>query len=326
MADVTSVQVTAPSRLLFGLSSFGHAAVPQYGGVGLMLQEPQVRLRITESSGSEWEFYGPGAARAELFAKRWVVSSGNVVRRGCRIVVQQLPPSHAGLGSGTQLALSVAAGLNHFFCYEQPSPCDLARSVGRADRSTVGTFGFVHGGLIWETGKNESHEDARLNGRWSLLEDWRVVLIRAVHRPGISGDAERQAFRQLPPVPPEVTRALLSEVSTRMVPAVEVGDFDKFSESVYAYGKQAGECFATIQGGPYAGENLACVIETLRDWGIRGVGQSSWGPTVFALVPNSQSVGTLMKRVRSDLDDCVEEVMVSQVNNVGASVDVECLT
>ena len=40
------VEVTASSRLHFGLFSFGHCQGRQFGGVGVMLDKPAVELHI----------------------------------------------------------------------------------------------------------------------------------------------------------------------------------------------------------------------------------------------------------------------------------------
>ena len=315
-----TVHVTAPSRLHFGMLSFGRADVPQYGGVGMMVDVPAVKLRISPSLGSDWEFCGPGADRAESFASRWARTSRRDNSRGCRIEIQQLPPPHTGLGSGTQMALSVAAGLNRFFDLVEPSPCELARSVGRAARSTVGTYGFRHGGLIFESGKPAPEENAVLESQLPIRETWQVVLIRASRTTGIFGKTENDAFVQLPPVPPEITASLRAEVTDRMLPAAATSDFDTFSQSVYTYGRIAGNCFSSVQDGPYAGPELSDIVRMLRDWGIRGVGQSSWGPTLFALLPDLNAATTLVTRIRSEFRDIVCELSVSRPNNSGATI------
>jgi len=322
MADFPTVHVTAPSRLHFGLLSFGRKDVPQYGGVGMMVDLPALKLCITPSLNSDWEFCGPGADRAETFAKRWVRSQGDVGPYGCRIAIAQLPPPHTGLGSGTQLALSVAAGLNGFFGRKEMSPCQLAHSVGRAVRSTVGTFGFRHGGLIWESGKLNPPDDAVLESREPIPSAWCVVLIRSMRSPGKSGDAERDAFARLPAVPLDITKSLRDEVSQHMLPAAAATDFDSFGESVYRYGRIAGNCFASVQSGPYGGDELVQIIQTLRSWDVRGVGQSSWGPTLYAMVPHSAAADLLVARIEAEMGAMVDSLSVSLPNNTGATVRV----
>ena len=44
--------------------------------------------------------------------------------------------------------------------------------------------------------------------------------------------------------------------------------------------------FESIQGGPYNGDDVARLVETIRDFGIDATGQSSWGPCVFSICPD----------------------------------------
>jgi len=137
---------------------------------------------------------------------------------------------------------------------------------------------------------------------------------------GKFGQTESDAFVRLPPVPPEITASLRAEVTDRMLPAADASNFDTFSESVYTYGRIAGNCFASVQDGPYAGPELSGIVRMLRDWGIRGVGQSSWGPTLFALLPDLNAATTLVSRIRSESGDVACELSVSRPNNSGATV------
>ncbi len=145
------VEVIAPSRLHFGMWSFGDPRQRQFGGVGAMIDRPGVRLRI--SPHHEWTVSGPSADRALEFAHRFLASAESSTLPGAKIEVLQAPAEHVGLGSGTQLALAVAAGL-HALSDAAPLPAaELARRVGRAYRSAIGTHGFQRGGLLVEAGK-----------------------------------------------------------------------------------------------------------------------------------------------------------------------------
>ena len=85
-----------------------------------MVDHPQVRLRL--SAADKLETTGPLAGRARAFACRWAQSAGLPTEPACRIEVVSTAPAHAGLGVGTQLALSVAAGLNAWRGRPQPAP------------------------------------------------------------------------------------------------------------------------------------------------------------------------------------------------------------
>ena len=317
-----AVEIRAPSRIHFGLLSFGQSQGPQFGGVGLMLESPGVRLVITPSQ--QWEVVGPASDRCVEYARAWTSWSGFEGPLRCRIEVQQVPTPHSGLGSGTQMGLSIATGLNRFYGRADPNPCELARSVGRANRSTVGTFGFVHGGLIYENGKLAPDAVSSLECRAHVPEEWRVVLICPRRATGLWGIAEHRAFSKLPPVPRHVTATLRREVTERMLPAVMDAALDDFGESVYQYGRTAGMCFATVQGGRFSSRQQHDVVEELRSWGVQGVGQSSWGPTVFAFVGNTKDATDLIKDMRAKWSQNDYDMTLSRPDNTGVRVsDIE---
>ena len=64
-----AVHVSAPSRLHFGLLSFGNQEGRNFGGVGLMLKEP--RVEITATPADEFATQGPYAERLLDFAQQW---------------------------------------------------------------------------------------------------------------------------------------------------------------------------------------------------------------------------------------------------------------
>jgi beta-RFAP synthase len=221
---------------------------------------------------------------------------------------------------GTQLALSVAAGLNAWTGRPQPSPAELALSVGRGQRSAVGTYGFVAGGLIVERGRLPGEPFSPLDCRVPVPDAWRFVLVHPPAAAGLSGPAEQTAFDHLPPVPEEVTEDLQAEIGLRMLPAVRDGDFVSFSDSTYRYGRLAGLCFAPVQGGPYNGPLLAGLVELIRALGVTGVGQSSWGPTLFALLPGERAAQEFVADLAARLAHDAVQLTITRPNNRGAEV------
>lgn len=68
----------------------------------------------------------------------------------------------------------------------------------------------------------------------------------------------------------------------------------------------AGQLFSRYQGGLYNGPDVATAVECARRIGLRGIGQSSWGPTVFGFA-ESQSLAQRYATQLTDLrpDWCV---------------------
>ena len=320
------VEVVAPCRLHFGLLSFGRFCGRQFGGAGVMVDGPAVRLSVT--AADQLQTAGPLADRARDFACRWAEYAGFTAdpssALACRIDIQSAASEHSGLGVGTQLALSVAAALTTWFERPPLPPAELAQSVGRGRRSAIGTYGFAAGGLIVERGRLPGEPISPLECRVPVPDAWRFVLIQPRTDAGLSGAAEQTAFDQLPPVPDEVTAELQDELYLRMLPAVKAADFAQFSDSVYRYGRLAGLCFAPVQGGPYNGPRLARIVDLVRDLGVSGVGQSSWGPTLFALLPGEEQAQEFNARLTAVLKaqpgDHEVQLSIARPNNCGARI------
>ena len=310
------VRVTAPSRLHFGLLSFGQSCERQFGGVGVMLDSPG--LEIEFAPAESFAATGPLAARAAEFAHR-VCRYLQHEPFPAQVHIRRAPPDHVGLGTGTQLGMSVAAGLHALWNLEATTE-QLAASVERGERSAIGVHGFRLGGLIVEAGKGPGESLGPLVARVALPETWRFVLLRPQHPAGISGHAERQAFAQLPPVPLETTARLRDELYNNLLPAAQAGDFTGFSRSLYTYGLTAGECFAARQGGPFASSTIEQLVTIARRLGVEGVGQSSWGPTLFALLPTHLAAEDFVAELPRHATAVEINTHIAAANQQGAQV------
>jgi beta-RFAP synthase len=295
-----TVEIVTPSRLHFGMFSFGNPDVRQFGGVGVMLEQPCVQLRI--SADDAFSTSGSLSARLPAVVDRLCQHWNLQQPQRCHIEVLSAPPEHTGLGTGTQLVLAVTAGLNAWLGKPTLGASELAIASGRGLRSAIGTYGFLHGGLLVEGGKSAGEALSPLERRIELPESWRFVLVSPRGERGLAGDAERRAFSQLPPVPAEVTAELRTEVADELIPAATAGEFDRFSQSLHRFGHLAGLCFAACQHGAFANERVSTIISRIRELGISGVGQSSWGPTVFAVVESEAAARQLGEQLVSQLD------------------------
>jgi predicted sugar kinase len=134
----------------------------------------------------------------------------------------------------------------------------------------------------------------------------------------LAGDREADAFAQLPGVPQKVTDELLRITNNEMLPAIECSDCDTFGDAVYRFNLLAGECFAPVQGGPFANADTVRLVDLLRAQGVTGVGQSSWGPTVFAITPDDAKAQSLVEWLRAQLPPAEYDIKIAQPNNTGA--------
>ena len=195
------------------------------------------------------------------------------------IVIDRCAPEHAGLGTGTQLGLTLARGLSEAWKLSADAQEMFFRASGRGERSAVGFHGFFHGGFLVEAGQKNQSTISPLAARLPFPEDWRIVLVIPPGETGVHGIEEKEAFQQLLPegIPLQQIEHLCRLTLLGLLPALAERDFKTFGEALFDYNSVAGQTFAKFQGGAYASPRIAELIQFIRGQGVAGVGQSSWG-------------------------------------------------
>ena len=292
-----AVFVETAARLHFGVLDLRGALGRWFGGMGAAAPAPTLLLSANHAATVVVE--GEEQARALAFARAFLAHHG--ITSGAHIVVHRALPPHSGLGSGTQLALAVSRALAALFDLPADAAA-LARAVGRARRSAVGTWTFAGGGLVLEGGRRPDHDDvAPLLARLPFPPSWRCVVAIPASAPGVSGSAEDQAFAQLPSPPERDIERVAHRVLMAILPAVVEGDLETFGSALTEVQEMTGRWFAPAQGGTFAPGASAGLVQLLRENGATGVGQSSWGPAVYGIVEGEAAGVRLAGVVRSVL-------------------------
>jgi predicted sugar kinase len=84
-----------------------------------------------------------------------------------------------------------------------------------------------------------------------------------------------------------------------LLPALAGRNLPAFGEALEEFNRRAGEPFAASQGGEYAGPAVAEAVAFLRRQGVRAVGQSSWGPTVFGVTDGTTKAEEVARAARA---------------------------
>jgi beta-ribofuranosylaminobenzene 5'-phosphate synthase len=318
------MHIRTASRLHFGLLGWGPEAGRQFGGVGLMIDSPGIVLNVEPASS--WKIDGLHAPRVVQLVDQLQAETrvAGLTLRPARIRVESAPPEHVGLGVGTQLCLAVArtllqlAGMNNVFVDE------LARWTGRGRRSGIGLHGFEHGGLIVDGGRRHEADIPPLLARLPFPETWSILVVRPPGESGLHGPAESRAFANLPPTTQDVTDVLCRLVLLEILPAVLERDLAAFGAALGELQARVGACFAPAQGGIYSTAQATQIVDALRDFGFVGVGQSSWGPTLYGFSSLSEqelAAPAQQVRERFGLDDTA--VFLTRAANHGATFAVD---
>lgn len=272
-----------PSRLHFGLLSWGDATPRRFGGVGLMVRDPGLEV-VAEPAGS-WGATGPSAARVLAAAGRAarLLEDAGVAAPPLRFEVRSAPPEHVGLGVGTQAGMAAARLVAEAAGRADLPAAELARLAGRGLRSGIGLHGFARGGLIVDGGRGPGDDApaAPLLAHLDFPADWAVLIVIPPDSTGLHGGPEARAFGQLPPPPASTVDRLCRLVLLDLLPAVAEHDLPAFGAALAEIQVRVGQGFAPAQGGTFAGPARGGLVPFLRSLGLVGVGQSSWGPTLY---------------------------------------------
>ncbi len=308
-----TVRVEAPARLHLGMLAVAGDSARRFGGLGVSVARPAVVLEAEPAD--ELSAEGPDAERALAFARRCHGPLG--LAGGAHLRVVEAIPQHVGLGSGTKLALAVAAALAALDGRDIGPP-GLAEAAGRAARSAVGMWTFALGGLVVEGGHRPGVDrPASLLARHPMPAEWRAVLVVPAAAPGLSGGAEEAAFGQLSPSP-ERSAVIAQLVLTALLPALVERELGEFGAALTRIQELVGDSFAVPQGGRFH-PRAGALVEALLDFGAAGAGQSSWGPTVYGVAGSEEAGRELARRMEDVVGDGRVELVA--FDNRGAQVE-----
>src|SRR5262245_17503209 len=292
-----AVFVEASARLHLGVLDLRGDAGRWFGGIGAAASTPT--LLVSASFSDALTVEGADAARAREFARQFL--DHHHLRGGAVVRVHRALPRHAGLGSGTQLALAIARALAALHGLSSEAR-DLARAVGRARRSAIGTWTFTGGGLVVEGGRHPDRDVCGpLLARLPFPLTWRCVVAVPEGAPAISGAEEAEAFARLPQPPEQDVEHVAHLVLMALLPALADVDLAAFGRALTEIQELTGRWFAAAQGGTFAPGQSAELVQRMRQWGASGVGQSSWGPAVYGIVEGEDAALNLTDRVRQML-------------------------
>lgn len=207
--------------------------------------------------------------------------------------VAEISPSNREASQGSQT--SVADGWCSVLGTQPPISAEwLTQAAGRGLRSAIGLFGFLHGGLILDEGYavDAAHDASARNTvchsvrplaaqKASIASTWRCVLIVPQHRQAVSGAKETEWMAELGSLPNPRRNDMLALAQKAFSLAPHSRRFADFTGCLDQYMELAGQLFSRYQGGLYNGQDVATAVDCARRVGLRGIGQSSWGPTVF---------------------------------------------
>ena len=311
-----AVTVTVPARLHLGFLDLNGGLGRRFGGIGLAIGGLGTRLTIERAGKSQAS--GPDADRVSQHLQK--IERLLSLRGGHRIRVSEVVPAHAGLGSGTQLALAVAAGLRSLHNLPHDVAGDALR-LGRGARSGIGIGLFSRGGLVVDGGRGDGERLAPIICRLPVPEDWRILVILDPQRQGIHGPEEGATMAALPSMCAADAARLCRLVLMQALPALADHDLANFGAAIKELQIELGDYFAPAQGGArFMSPDVAAILDILDGAGAFGIGQSSWGPTGFAFAQTPDEAARLATIAAPQARRRGLDIRVCQALNRGAQI------
>lgn len=312
-----SVSVAASARLHLGFLDMNGGLGRKFGGVGLALDAPATRLVLTRADQNAVE--GPESARGAALLARAQEALGVADRH--RLTIEEAIPAHAGLGSGTQLALAISAALRRLEDLPHDPTADAAL-MARGARSGLGAGLFQQGGVVVDGGRGPHTSTPPVVARAEFPEAWRALLICDPDAVGLHGAEERDAFAELPTFDAATSGEVCRLVLMQILPALAESELAPFGAAVTRIQELVGDHFAPAQGGRrFTSAKVEATVARLLADGATGGGQTSWGPTGFAFVDSDAAARRLLGRHGAQARQEGIDISIHRGLNRGAQID-----
>ena len=309
VSSIEKVNISTPARLHLGFIDLHGGVGRKFGSVGIALDTPRLELEIMPAEALN--IYAADTARIAQLVKTF--DAYYKVESRCSIHLKQAIPAHQGLGSGTQTALALGQGLASLHGLTL-THTEIASCLARGRRSGIGIYAFGHGGVLVDAGVKDDKLPTLLFHR-PFPSAWRILLITTRGQDGLHGAGEHDAFARLPQFSKLCAAALSRTVLMQLMPAVVEQDFASFTQAVYKLQATMKDYFSSVEEQKISRFNSMKLLEYLDKQGIKGIGQTSWGPTAFAITENQAQAEAL----KAELKD----YMRSHATETEAPEDVE---
>lgn len=271
------VEIEAGSRIHLGfIDPFGVSG-RRWGSVGLYLDKPSLSMLVEKSRNLSVQ--GP----------EWMKEVASTIKEklkidGLKVMCKRHIPRHVGLGSGTQTILALGLATSRLYGLDLTIE-EMARMFDRAKMSGAGYWLFQKGGLVVDGGKTSSSKPPPLLFRYDFPDAWRILLaIPTTEGLGLHSRVEEESISKIRTEP---DRDASSTVLMKLLPSLVEEDFEEFTGAIEELDRATSMFFKDVQSGTYHPLSKN-VVELFRRVGVNGVGQSSWGPTIYGFLKKNE--------------------------------------
>lgn len=280
------IEIECFSRINFGLIDLSSEPFRIDGATGMAINLKLGKIRLEQSKELILNLNCVNKQRCIDVAFRSLKMIG---KKNFSLYVESYVDEHVGLGSGTQLAMSIAEAVNREFKLNLNID-EIATIAGSGGTTNIGVYSFLHGGFNVDSGRlypeekmsigpGEMFAFKRLSTLLMRLDmpEWYLCIVIPDIPLKIFGAYEIDLFKNYTPISVNEVDNLCKWILTGVLPSVKHSDFNSFCyciEQCMSIGFRAKEINSY-------GVVIKDTIVDLKSAGAKGVGMSSFGPAVF---------------------------------------------
>ena len=244
------VKIVTNSRLHFGFLNLKSSKSYSYGGMGLSIDKHPTILTVSKASKFQSNL------NKSLSDKIYHFICNNKLCKKIRIDCLESPQKHIGLGSGTQLTLSIEEALSKFYLLNQ-----RINIFKRNYRSGIGINSYKNGGFIVDAPKNNLQSN-EIIFKTNFPKEWRIILLFDSKAKGLHGSSENKFFSTDTTI---ALRKKLSDITlNEIIPSIIHKDFDIFAKGLTKFQALNSLFYSSIQKSIYLSHDIARVIKKFQ--------------------------------------------------------------
>ncbi len=285
------ITLNSPARIHIGFLNMEKTGLRKFGSLGLTISKFSYIIQIEKSNKIEISCNDPTLSnkiKNIIILLRQHLNFSNF-----KIHVLSKIPMHSGLGSGTQLALSIGYLITKLNKIKFDVNY-IATILKRGSRSGIGIESFKNGGFNIDVGKLKKSSRPPLNIlnlKWPV--EWKIILLFDKNIIGIHGKDEVKEFETLREPDTNYSNENCKNLLMKIIPGLMEKNFTEFSDGVRIIQNNMSKTFYKKKN-KFASKTIEKIFNNLYKMDCNSYGQSSWGPTGFIFCENTKKRNELL--------------------------------